>query len=113
MVLLFCADMKANDASSLSPDTVYSYIVALKEIFVVEDVPSWNPNLRSKTAIRSSDTRYFVDPSIATASLGIGPGDLIEIVREYSRLQAGDESTTSYPFLVFQQWKRKWFLRFR
>jgi len=74
---LICADMKANDASFLSPDTVHSYITALKEIFVVEDVPSWNPNLRSKTAIRSSDTRYFVDPSIATASLGIGPGDLM------------------------------------
>ena len=40
-------------------------------------MPAWNPNLRSKTAIRSSDTRYFVDPSIAVAALGIGPKDLI------------------------------------
>ena len=50
---------------------------ALKRIFVIEDSPAWNPNLRSKTAIRTSDTRYFVDPSIAVAALGIGPKDLI------------------------------------
>ena len=49
----------------------------LKKIFVIEDMEAWNPNLRSKTAIRTSDTRYFVDPSIATAALGIGPNDLI------------------------------------
>ena len=40
-------------------------------------MPAWNPNLRSKTAIRTTDTRYFVDPSIATAALGIGPDDLM------------------------------------
>ena len=41
-------------------------------------MPAWNPNLRSKTAIRTSDTRYFTDPSIATASLGLGPNDLVK-----------------------------------
>jgi hypothetical protein len=61
----------------LSEDTIASYIKALKEIFVVEDSEAWNPNLRSKTAIRTSDTRYFTDPSIATAALGIGPCDLV------------------------------------
>ena len=70
-------DMINNDSFSLDGDTVFSYINALKKIFVVEDSPAWNPNLRSKTAIRSSDTRYFIDPSIATASLGIGLSDLI------------------------------------
>ncbi|MBR0164892.1 MAG: ATP-binding protein [Lachnospiraceae bacterium] len=70
-------DMKANDVDSLSEVTIRSYINALKKIFVIEDAPAWNPNLRSKTAIRISDTRYFTDPSIATAALGIGPGDLI------------------------------------
>lgn len=50
---------------------------ALKKIFVVEDTPAWNPNLRSKTAIRSAETRYFTDPSIAVASLGVGPADLL------------------------------------
>ncbi len=69
-------DMAANDISSLDEETVVSYIDALKKIFVIEDMASWNPNLRSKAAIRTSDTRYFTDPSIAAAALGIGPADL-------------------------------------
>jgi predicted AAA+ superfamily ATPase len=67
----------ANEGESLSEDSIASYIKALKMIFVIEDVEAWNPNLRSKTAIRTSDTRYFTDPSIATAALGLGPNDLI------------------------------------
>lgn len=70
-------DMKNNDITTLDEDTITSYLDALRKIFVVEDMPAWNPNLRSKTAIRTTDTRYFVDPSIATAALGLGPGDLI------------------------------------
>lgn len=70
-------DIMANDAESLDTDTVYSYINALKKIFVIEEMEAWNPNLRSKTAIRTSNTRYFVDPSIAVAALGLGPQDLI------------------------------------
>ena len=70
-------DIKANDTGSLNEDTVASYVDALKKIFVIEDMPAWNPNLRSKTSIRSSDTRYYIDPSIATAALGIGPNDLV------------------------------------
>lgn len=70
-------DMIANDTSSLDAKTVQSYIDALKKIFVIEDIPAWNPNLRSKTAIRTSNTRYYMDPSIGTAALGIGPQDLI------------------------------------
>lgn len=71
-------DMIVNDSTSLDTDTVLSYINALKRIFVVEESPAWNPNLRSRTAIRTSDTRYFIDPSIAVASLGIGPKDLMK-----------------------------------
>ena len=71
------ADMMANDADTLDEDTVLSYVNALKKIFVVEDMPAWTPNLRSKTAIRTSDTRYFTDPSIGVAALGLGPDDLI------------------------------------
>ena len=71
-------DILANDAENLTEDTVYSYTNALRKIFVIEDMPAWNPNLRSKTAIRTSDTRYFTDPSIATASLGLGPNDLVK-----------------------------------
>ena len=70
------ADMVANDTDALDVDTVSSYIEVLKKIFVIEDMEAWNPNLRSKAAIRTSDTRYFVDPSIAAAALGIGPKDL-------------------------------------
>ena len=70
-------DLKSNDTTSLDDDTITSYLDALRKIFVVEDMPAWNPNLRSKTAIRTTDTRYFVDPSIATAALGLGPADLI------------------------------------
>ena len=72
-----CADMRANDSDTLDDRTVYSYLRALRGIFVIEDTKAWNPNLRSKSAIRTSDTRYFTDPSIAVAALGIGPDDLI------------------------------------
>lgn len=70
-------DLLSNETDTFDTVTLYSYLNALKKIFVIEDTPAWNPNLRSKTAIRTSDTRYFSDPSIATASLGIGPNDLI------------------------------------
>lgn len=79
-------DMKANDNDTLEEDTIYSYLNALRRIFVVEDMPAWNPNLRSKTAIRSSDTRYFVDPSIATAALGLGPDDLMNDLETFGFL---------------------------
>lgn len=71
-------DIINNDTTTFDTDTVFSYVNSLKKIFVIEDAPAWNPNLRSKTAIRTSDTRYFVDPSIAVAALGIGPEDLIK-----------------------------------
>ena len=70
-------DLKSNEASALDEGTISSYLEALRKIFVVEDMPAWNPNLRSKTAIRTADTRYFVDPSIAVAALGMGPDDLM------------------------------------
>lgn len=70
-------DMLANDASTLDEDTVADYIKALKKLYVIEDLDAWNPNIRSKAAIRTSDTRHFVDPSIGTAALGLGPNDLV------------------------------------
>lgn len=79
-------DIAANDADSLGTDTVYSYITALKKIFVIEEMEAWNPNLRSKTAIRTSNTRYFVDPSIAAAALGLGPQDLIDDLNTFGLL---------------------------
>lgn len=71
-------DMIVNDVDSLNEDTISLYINAFKKMFVIEEMEAWNPNLRSKTAIRTSDTRYFVDPSIASSSLGLGPSDLIK-----------------------------------
>lgn len=76
-------DMINNDSASLDTDTVLSYVNALKKIFVIEESPAWNPNLRSKIAVRTSDTRYFVDPSIAVASLGLGPNDLINDIKTF------------------------------
>lgn len=70
------ADIKENDNISISYETISDYIDALKKLFVLEDAPAWNPNLRSKAAIQSSEIRYFSDPSIAAAALGIGPKDL-------------------------------------
>lgn len=70
-------DLKENEGDSMSEETIVSYIKALRKIFVIEDMAAWNPNLKSKSAIRTSDTRYFVDPSIGAAALGVGPEDLI------------------------------------
>ncbi len=78
-----CEDISANGEAEMSKDTVVSYTNALKKIFVIEDCPAWSPNLRSKTAIRTSDTRYFVDPSIAAAALGVGPGDLMNDLQTF------------------------------
>ena len=71
------ADIAAHEPDTFNEDTVYSYIGALKKIFVVEDMQAWCPNLKCRTPLRTSDTRYFTDPAMATASLGIGPGDLM------------------------------------
>jgi len=79
-------DIGTNNEVSIDEETVASYVNALRKIFVVEDMPAWNPNLRSKTAIRSSSTRYFVDPSIAVAALGIGPNDLINDLKTFGFL---------------------------
>ncbi len=79
-------DISVNDESAMTDETVGAYLNALRKIFVVEDMPAWNPNLRSKTAIRSADTRYFVDPSIAAASLGIGPQDLVNDLKTFGFL---------------------------
>lgn len=69
-------DISANEVDAVSESTIKAYLTALRKIFVIEDMRAWNPNLRSKTSIRTSDTRYYVDPSIAVAALGLGPEDL-------------------------------------
>ena len=79
-------DIIANDNESTATETIASYINALERLYVVENLKAWSPNLRSKTAMRTSDTRHFVDPSIATAALGLGPGDLIADLRTFGLL---------------------------
>lgn len=71
------ADISVNETVGVSEETVSDYLRVLRMMYVVEDMKAWRPNLRSKTAIRTSDTRYFVDPSLAVASLRMGPKDLL------------------------------------
>lgn len=79
-------DIASNSNTTISEETVASYLNALRKIFVIEDMPAWNPNLRSKTAIRTSDTRYYIDPSIAVAALGVGPKDLLNDLKTFGFL---------------------------
>ena len=79
-------DLAVNESGAFDDDTVYSYINALKRIFAIEDMPAWCPNLRCKTPIRTSDTRYYADPSVATAALRIGPGGLMGDLRTFGFL---------------------------
>lgn len=76
-------DMQSGESGGFDEKTISSYLNALRKIFVVEDMSAWTPALRSKSAIRTSDTRYFSDPSIATAALGLGPGALMKDIRSY------------------------------
>ena len=76
-------DMEGVTGDTPNINTVSSYHDALKNIFVIEDVPAWNPNLRSRTAIRVSDTRYFVDPALVVAALGVSPEGLFEDLRTF------------------------------
>ena len=78
-----CKDIKANDNATITYETISDYVDALKKLFVLEDMPAWTPNLRSKTAIQSSDTRYFIDPSIATSALSLGPKDLMNDLKTF------------------------------
>jgi len=70
-------DLTVHESGAFDDDTVYSYVNALKRIFAIEDMAAWCPNLRCKTPVRTSDTRYYADPSIATAALRTGPGGLM------------------------------------
>ena len=79
-------DMIANDGGSLDTDTIAAYVKSMKRLFVIEESEAWNPNLRSKAATRTSNTRYFVDPSIACAALGTGPEGLIKDIRTFGLL---------------------------
>ena len=78
-------DVRANDFT-ISDKTLAAYLNALRRIFVVEDVPAWSPNLRSRSAIRTSSKRQFADPSIAAAALGVTPEKLMLDFRTFGFL---------------------------
>lgn len=69
-----------------SQSTLENYLNYLNRLFVFEDMDAWNPNLRSKTAIRTSPTRYLTDPSVAVAALGLGPGALLNDLKTFGFL---------------------------
>ena len=71
-------DIRANEITGISVDTVASYLEALRVIFVIEEAENWSPSLRSKALLRAAKTRYFTDPSIAVAAFGVGPQELID-----------------------------------
>lgn len=64
-------------------DVFSKYISALRNLYVIEELPAWNPNLRSKTAIRTKETRHFIDPSIGAATLGLSPSGLFKDITTF------------------------------
>ncbi len=70
------SDVRQNNERSMDARTFDEYMEALKDLFIIDDLSSWNPNIRSKTSIRTTPTRHFVDPSIACAALGMTPDGL-------------------------------------
>lgn len=74
------------DNEAFDKETVYKYLQALEYLHVIEELPAWNPNIRSKTSIRTKPTRHFVDPSIATACLGLTPDSLFKNINTFGLL---------------------------
>ena len=77
------ADLRQNNERTMDIKTYNEYVEALGDLFILEDMPAWNPNIRSKTAIRSTPTRHFVDTSIACRALGVGPDDLLNDLESF------------------------------
>ncbi len=79
------ADLKEN-GEEIDKDTFSKYLLALSRLYVTEELEAWNPNLRSKTAIREKNTRHFVDPSIAAAALNATPENIFNDMKTFSLL---------------------------
>ena len=77
------ADVRQSNERTMDTKTYDDYNEALNDIFIIEDMPAWNPNIRSKTSIRSTPTRHFVDTSIACRALGAGPEDLLKDLESF------------------------------
>lgn len=76
-------DIRSSNSRTMDPRTFNEYMDALNDLFIVEDIEAWNPNIRSKTSIRTSDTRHFVDTSIACRALNISPDDLLNDMKSF------------------------------
>jgi len=76
-------DVRQSNERAMDPKTFSNYLEALKDLFIIEDMDAWNPNIRSKTSIRVTPTRHFVDPSLACRALNIGPEDLLSDLRSF------------------------------
>ena len=77
------ADVRQNNERTMDAKTFDDYMEALKDLFIIEDMEAWNPNIRSKTSIRSTPTRHFVDTSIACRSLNVMPEDLLHDLNSF------------------------------
>ena len=77
------SDIRQSNERTMDAKTYDDYMDALKDLYIIEDMDAWNPNIRSKTSIRSTPTRHFVDTSIACRSLGVSPGDLMKDLNSF------------------------------
>lgn len=77
------ADVRQSNERTMDPKTFEDYMEALKDLYVIEDLPAWNPNIRSKTIIRSTPTRHFIDTSIACRALSVSPNDLMNDLESF------------------------------
>ncbi len=77
------ADVRQSNERTMDAKTFDDYMEALKDLYVIEDMPAWNPNIRSKTSIRSTPTRHFTDTSIACRALGVEPDDLLRDLESF------------------------------
>lgn len=77
------SDIRQSNERSMDTKTYDDYMEALKDLYIIEDMEAWNPNIRSKTSIRSTPTRHFVDTSIACRSLGVNPPDLMNDLESF------------------------------
>lgn len=82
-VTTIISDIRQSNERTMDTKTYDDYMEALKDLYIIEDMEAWNPNIRSKTSIRSTPTRHFVDTSIACRSLGVSPGDLMNDLESF------------------------------
>ena len=76
----------AGSDETFDKDVFAKYLNALRNLYVIEELPAWNPNLRSQTAIRTKETRHFTDPSIGAAALGITPEGIFKDITTFGLL---------------------------